>query len=313
MSISPPQTVLITGASGFLGTYLGEACAAAGLRLIGMDLRAPLRPQNWHRFITAACETAPLGEILRKEGVQVIYHLAGGASVPASVENPLADFAALLPGTMALVEAILKHKPDARLVFFSSAAAYGNPENLPITEDAPLKPISPYGIHKVVVETLLEHYARAFDLEMSVLRVFSAYGPGLRKQLIWDVAQRALHAAAKGETSITLFGTGRETRDFIHAADIARAAMLVAGRRPAPPFEVFNVASGNEIQIAEVARRLIAGLGLDLAVNFDGQGRAGDPLNWRADIGRLLKLGFASNIPMEQGIASVAAWIKNGG
>lgn len=313
MNTIQPQTVLITGASGFLGTYMGDACAAAGHRLIGLDLRAPLRPQLWHRFITASCETAPLGEILQQENVQVIYHLAGGASVPASVENPLADFAALLPGTMALVAAMLKRKPDARLVFFSSAAVYGNPESLPITEDTPLKPISPYGIHKAAVETLLQHYSRAFGLRMAALRIFSAFGPGLRKQLIWDVSQRALTAAAKGEKQITLFGTGAETRDFIHATDIARAAMLVAGRDDVKVFEIFNIASGREIQIADVARLLIKGLGLAIAVKFDGKVRAGDPLNWRADISRLAGLGFRNSITVEQGLVEVGAWVKNGG
>lgn len=313
MSTNQPQTVLITGASGFLGTYMGDACAAAGHRLIGVDLRAPLRPQIWHRFITASCETTPLGDILQKENVQVIYHLAGGASVPASVENPLADFAALLPGTMALVEAMLKRKPDTRLVLFSSAAVYGNPESLPITEDTPLKPISPYGIHKVVVETLLQYYARAFGLRMAAMRIFSAFGPGLRKQLIWDVSQRALAAAARGEKQITLFGTGAETRDFIHATDIARAAMLVAARSEAKAFEIFNVASGCETRIADVARELVKGLGLDIEVKFDGKVRAGDPVNWRADISRLVKLGFRNSITVEQGLAEVGAWVKNGG
>ena len=122
----------------------------------------------------------------------------------------------------------------ARLLLVSSAAVYGDPERLPVSEDAPLAPISPYGRHRAEAEEV----ALQSGAPVVIARVFSAYGEGLRRQVLWDVAQRALVGGP-----VELSGTGEETRDFVHARDVAAAISAIA-QRSAFDGEIVNVATG---------------------------------------------------------------------
>ena len=311
MSSPDAPAVLVTGASGFLGSWLADAAAASGSNLLGIDLRAPAKPQIWTDFATGSCESVDLARLFRGRQVSAVFHLAGGASVPVSVQDPFSDFSSLLPASARLATFLAKNHPSTRLVFFSSAAVYGNPTSLPVSESSPIRPISPYGIHKATAEFLFAHYARISGLSVSVLRIFSAYGPGLRKQLLWDVAQKAMEAFAAGEKSITLSGTGRETRDFIFAADIAKAALLLATVPGNGNCETFNVGTGVESTISEVATRLIEALELEIDVEFNGIVRAGDPANWQSDIRKLQRIGFVAEVQIGNGISRVARWIRD--
>ena len=201
--------------------------------------------------------------------------------------------------------------PSAHLVFFSSAAVYGNPTELPVGESAPVLPISPYGIHKASSEFLLRHYTRVFGLHTSILRVFSAFGPGLQKQLFWDLGERVRQAVALGQKIITMQGTGQESRDFIHARDVAKAALVVGSRSGCAGCELFNVASGRETTIAEATSLLLRHLAMDLKPVFTGAVRAGEPLNWRADVTKLTAAGFQPDVALSEGIRTVAHWLKH--
>ncbi|WP_183559883.1 NAD-dependent epimerase/dehydratase family protein [Mucilaginibacter sp. SP1R1] len=204
----------------------------------------------------------------------------------------------------------MKNHPQAHVFFFSSAAVYGNPQTLPITENTPVLPISPYGIHKSTAETLLENYSRALGLCVTVFRIFSVYGVGLRKQLVYDVSQRARQAAALGQESIMLFGTGLETRDFIYVKDVCKAVLLVLSQPVKAPFTTYNLASGVESTVAEVAQCIIKHLNIKVNINFNGVVPKGDPTNWRADIDKVLQLGFKSDYNLDDGLMEVAHWAK---
>lgn len=300
--------VLITGASGFLGTWLSDIAHEQGCDLIGIDLVAPRQPKLFSAFATKSCEQTDFESLISSRKIRVVFHLAGGASVPQSMDDPQGDFDSLLPGTVALLGYLIRHQCDAHFVFFSSAAVYGNPISLPVAETAAVKPISPYGIHKAAAEFIIEHYARLFGLRASLLRLFSAYGEGLRKQVVWDISQRVIASQRSGERTISLHGTGAETRDFLHAVDIARAALFVAERPPESGVQVLNVASGTEISIAALAERVAHELRADIKILFNGVIRAGDPMSWRADIGKLTKLGFSPKVSFAEGIARLAHW-----
>ena len=304
------QTLLITGASGFLGTWLADAAYAAGYRIIGIDLRAPSKPHIWAGFATSSCDTTDLVSLLQGESLYAVCHLAGGASVAASVADPYGDFASLIPGTSRLAVYLAKSQPQARLYLFSSAAVYGNPKKLPITERTRVLPISPYGVHKATSESLLFHYARVLKLNVTVFRIFSVFGPGLKKQIVWDVGQHALSAVNKGKANITLFGTGQESRDFIYVKDLCKAVLTVLDHASSQAIEVYNLASGVESRIAEVAECLVKKLELPLGVSFNGEVRKGDPLNWRADISKLEALGFQADYNLEAGLKEIAAWMN---
>jgi UDP-glucose 4-epimerase len=300
-------TILITGAAGFLGTWLAEAAHQQGFELVGVDIVAPRRPELWRGFAMQSCDRANYAALVGGLKLNAVFHLAGSASVPESVKNPSADFASLLPGTVELLVFLSRLQPNAHLVFFSSAALYGNPVHLPVSEDAVVAPISPYGIHKAAAECLISHYARLHGMRASILRIFSAYGEGLRKQVVWDLCQKSMTAQREGG-AIALHGTGEETRDFIHAADIARAALLVAQHPPPSGIQVVNIASGEETAIRELAGMVLNTLDSRAALAFNGARRACDPANWRADISRLQALGFTPSVSLPDGIARSVRW-----
>lgn len=304
------KTILITGASGFLGTWLADAAYNRGYKIIGIDLRAPFRPLIWTKFSTSSCDTTDLAELLKGRTLHAVCHLAGGASVSASVNDPYADFSSLLPSTARLALFLAKAQPQARFYFFSSAAVYGNPQKLPISERAELRPISAYGIHKATSESLLFHYARVFGLNVTSFRIFSVFGPGLKKQLVWDLGQNALNAVSHGKRGIVLFGSGNESRDFIYVKDLCKAVLTVLEHDSKKRVEVYNLASGIESRISAVAECFVKKLNVDLNVSFNGEIRKGDPLNWRADISRLQELGYQSDYCLESGLKEIAAWMK---
>ena len=304
------KTVLITGASGFLGTWVAEVFTRKGYKLIGIDLRAPDKPQLWDRFATSSLESVDLDHLLMDCQLFAVCHLAGGASVASSVNDPFGDFSSLLPGTVRLAIYLMRAQPKARLVLFSSAAVYGNPQQLPIKETTPILPISPYGIHKAGAEFLLENYSRAFGLNVTIFRIFSVYGSGLRKQLIYDVSQRALKASAEGKSEIMLFGTRNESRDFIYVEDLCEATHILLESESKTNFSVYNMASGIESTVADVANNLIRHLNIDIKIKFNGEVPKGDPINWRADITKLFELGFTPKYTIDKGLEKIADWAK---
>jgi UDP-glucose 4-epimerase len=302
--------VLITGASGFLGTYIADAFASHRNPLLGIDRNAPRDGSQWKRFLFGPCETASIESLLTEFDVTTVFHLAGGASVPASVLSPFGDFAKSVPGTMRLLAEVIRHRPQAHVIFMSSAAVYGNPTSLPVAEDAAIAPVSPYGIHKAMSEFVLQQYARLYGLRVSVLRVFSAFGPGLRKQLFWDLGRNARETLARGERAIVLQGTGHESRDFIFASDVAKAALHIAHSTGGAGFDVFNIGSGCETEIRDAASQLIAQLDLDIDLVFDGEARPGVPHHWCADVTKLRTCGFSPEVSFGQGISRLAGWLK---
>lgn len=297
------ETVLITGVAGFLGRYVARHFAREGWRVVGVD---ELPPENvrlpavaYHRLHLPSPE---LTALLRTVSPGVCVHCAGRAAVGLSLEDPAADFSGNAVLTFELLDALRRHAPACRFLLLSSAAVYGEPATLPVAETHPLQPLSPYGYHKRAAELLCEEFSRIYALPTASVRIFSAYGPGLRRQVVWDICEKVLTTG-----QLALRGTGRESRDFIHAADIARALHLLAVKAPCAG-EIYNLANGWEVTIAELAARLIEALGASAQAQFDGVATPGNPLQWQADIAKIRALGFVPAIPLEQGLRAVAAW-----
>lgn len=307
--------VIVTGAQGFLGRYLVREFADGGWHTIGVDREGPESGSgssasgreavsNDIRHMTLP--SPEFADLLEEEAPALIVHAAGSASVQDSVRDPARDFECSVPLFLSVLDAVRTKAPACNVIFLSSAAVYGDPESLPITEEHALKPISPYGYHKLLCEKLAEEYHSVFGVPICSARIFSAYGPGLQRQVLWDICRKGL-----ASETLELLGTGDETRDFIHARDIASGIRRMA-EGAAFGGETYNLASGRETTIRELADVLVQALGTTVKIVFTGEHRRGDPLRWRADISRLAGLGYHPAISIRAGAAEYAGWVLEG-
>ena len=298
------RKVLITGAMGFVGAKICDRFLAQGDSVYGWDLIAGNRTDMTVSKVDMLDEAA-VYEALDALRPDIIIHCAGNADVSKSVQNPAMDYQGNVTITHDLLFAIQKlGLTKTRFIYMSSAGVYGNPETLPITEDMTLKPMSPYALHKAMCEQVCQYFIANYGMDIRIIRLFSAYGTGLRKQIFWDMYQKA-----KKTGRLDMFGTGRESRDFIHVKDVIQAIYLVATVENCPG-HVINVANGEEVTIRHATELFAACAGLDTEqIAFNGVIREGDPLNWRADISCLKALGYEKQVTVEEGLADYWKWV----
>lgn len=301
------KRVVVTGAGGFLGRYLVAELLTRGWDTVAVTRRvaATDRAGDKARVVAMELPSRDWDDLVAKEQPDALVHLAGPTSVQASVERPYPDFHECVGMLYECVDAVRRLSPGTRVLYFSSAAVYGNPATLPVREDAPTAPVSPYGLHRVLGENILAGFHHIYGMRTASMRIFSAYGAGLPRQVVWDICRQALQ-----DDAVRLFGTGEETRDFIHASDVARAAALLLEKAPFTR-DVYNVASGFEVTIRGLAERVLQGLSVDKPILFSGEPRRGDPQRWRADVSRLSALGFTPRVDLAEGLEQFTSWARN--
>jgi UDP-glucose 4-epimerase len=235
----------------------------------------------------------------------MIVHCAGSGSVGFSMSHPAQDFDRTVVTTREVLEYVRLHRPDTRIVLPSSASVYGDIQALPISVDAPLRPVSPYGLHKQMAEDLCLSYARHFGVSVAIVRLFSVFGVGLRKQLLWDACSKLSRGPA------IFGGTGQETRDWLHADDAARL-LLLAGQATSSSCSIINGATGTGVPtrwIIETIGRAFGGVG---DVQFSGVSRPGDPLYLVADMSGAHALDWRPDQALEAELARYVEWFKAG-
>ena len=305
-----PERILVTGAGGFLGSHI---CYYFGRRshIIAAIDRLSVSPEmavlypNLSNFYTMDLPDNTLISVIREFQPDLLVHCAGSASVPYSMQEPYDDFRQSAGVTAFILETIRKHMSACHFVFLSSAAVYGNPQKLPVSEDSLCKPISPYGYHKYICEMLCQEYGSIYNIKSSILRIFSAYGERLRKQVIFDLCKKFSDLRLE---KVEVYGTGNETRDFIHAMDIAKSVDYIHN---ASASGVFNVAAGIQTRISEVVEMIKKCFNSNKEIIYSGSPRPGDPLYWQADISRLSSLKFQQGIPFQEGIRNYCKWFES--
>ncbi|MFT3764845.1 MAG: NAD-dependent epimerase/dehydratase family protein [Minicystis sp.] len=306
--------LLVTGALGFIGGSVARHARGLGHEVVGTALAGDLgRAADAGFSIVAAEDEGGLAAILAEMKPDAILHAAGRASVAASLSAPRDDFDGSVLTWQALLEAVRRSGQRPVVILPSSAAVYGNPAHLPVAEDAPARPISPYGFHKRICEVLADEYAACFGLDVVVARLFSVFGPAQRRLLVWE-----LFAQLAGPAEVAwIQGTGQETRDFLHVDDVAEALLrLAASPRPegARGAEVINVASGEERSVLDLAGALRDRVAPGKRIACRGEPRPGDPQRWCAEVGRLLaRVAPFRPRPFDEALAAcVAAWRAGG-
>jgi UDP-glucose 4-epimerase len=301
----------VTGANGFIGRYLVRALADAGHTVHGIGHgaldEADRQRVGLGQWLNGEIDAANLNALAGRSGSpSTIFHLAGGSSVGLSIAQPFEDFSRTVSSTARLLEWLRGSAPDCRLIVTSSAAVYGAEYDGPIPESAEPVPMSPYGQHKLMMEQLCRSYAVTFGIRSTVARLFSVYGPRLRKQLLWDICSRL----QRDSQTLDLGGTGAEIRDWTDVRDVVRLLVKI-GEIPQPEtFRIINGGSGRGTSVAEIANMLISHWGGEVAVRYSGVVRAGDPISLLADDAALRRLPFDWRIPIDRGLADYAKWFK---
>ncbi len=305
MSVSVSmKRVFITGISGFLGACVARFFLENAWHVFGACRSHVFERLPQVSYFSGDPSLSFFRGVLDSVQPEVIIHCAGSASVPGSMRNPLKDFVGGPLLTSQLLEATRMNCSSARFIFLSSAAVYGNPQLLPVEETTLTSPLSPYGFHKLQSEILCEEYSSVFGVDIVIARIFSAYGLGLQRQVVWDICRAVAH-----NLPLRFQGTGTESRDFIHGKDVAAALFQMATVRSLP-FRTFNIATGRETTIRKIAEMALAAFASHRTVEFDGIVPVGTPCRWRADMSRLKSLGFQHATSLEEGLGEIVQHLR---
>jgi UDP-glucose 4-epimerase len=306
---------LVTGAAGFIGSTLTDRLLADGVRVTGVDAftdyydvalkRRNLEGARRHSAFSLLELDLSQADLSALPAVDVVFHQAAQPGVRASWGREFATYTLYnVLATQRLLERY-KDTPLERFVYASSSSIYGDAESFPTSEATLPRPFSPYGVTKLAGEHLVLLYGRNFRMPVTALRYFTVYGPRQRPDMAFHRFCRAMLA---GEP-ITVYGDGRQSRDFTFIAD-AIEANVRAWKRAAPQ-GVYNIGGGSQVDVLEAISLLEKSLGVKARVNFEPR-PPGDPLRTRADAARLAAdLGYATSVGIADGLAAEAAWARS--
>ncbi|MBA2613903.1 MAG: NAD(P)-dependent oxidoreductase [Bacteroidetes bacterium] len=291
--------ILIIGASGFIGNACFNYFSKKN-ETVGVD-----RINNTSNTIIIENDSTIIPNLVAKK-FDVIINCAGSSNIQDSFINTDNDFKLNVTFVKDLMELIKNSSPNTKVINLSSAAIYGNPKSLPIKESTHPNPLSPYGLHKLQSEKILKEYHYLFNLNTLSVRIFSAYGPGLKRQFFYDLYTKF----TSGKDQIELLGTGNESRDFIFIADIIDALDVLIHKAK---FDggVYNIGSQRESFIQPTAKIFAKICNYKGEIKFTQKQFDGYPLNWEADISKLRSIGFFPKTKLEEGLKVYFNWIQN--
>jgi UDP-glucose 4-epimerase len=321
------MTILVTGGAGYIGSHMVHALRDAGERVVVLDnLSTGMRwalPADVPVFVGETGNEALASAIIAAHEVRAIIHFAASIVVPDSVADPLGYYLNNTVNSRALIAAAVKGGVK-HFVFSSTAAVYGTPKTLPVTEDAPLNPESPYGMSKLMTEVMLRHASEAHDMTHVVLRYFNVAGadPKLRTGQSTPKATHLIKVASEAATGkregMHAFGTDYPTpdgtclRDYIHVTDLVSAhSAALAHLRDGGLSGTFNCGYGRGFSVLEVIETVKRVSGKDFAVTL-GPRRPGDPAGIVADNAKIRQaLAWApAHDDLEEIVRHALAWEK---
>lgn len=307
---------LVTGAAGFIGSHLSRKLLSRGWRVRGVDNFADFYPRAMKERNLEGVRDHPGFEIIEEDlvtcdltpllrDVGAVIHLAAQAGVRTSWGEEFKTYTdSNILATQRLLEACRGGKVE-RFVYASSSSVYGETQDLPLREDSPCLPLSPYGVSKLAAERLCRLYWKNFRVPTVSLRYFTVYGPGQRPDMSFH---RFIRAMLLGET-FRIFGTGEQTRDFTFVGDAAD--VTIAALTKGSPGGVYNIGGGNRISLKEVVELMAEVTGARPSVEYQAFEK-GDMMHTMADTelaGR--ELGYAPQTGIEEGLRAEAAWLKS--
>ena len=300
------KLIVVTGGAGFIGSHIAEELSKDNDVIVIDNLYAGKIeniPPNV-KFIQADIrDYKSITELISQ--ADYVFHEAALVSVVESVERPLLTEEINVLGTLNILKAL--SDGQGKLIFASSAAVYGDNQNLPLKESEKPKPLSPYGITKVSAEYYCKVFYELYGVPTVSLRYFNVFGERQGYNQYAGVISIFINRALKGEPLI-IYGDGRQTRDFIYVKDVVKANILAAESSRANG-KVFNVARGERTTIVELALKIIDATNSPSSIIFD-KPRPGDIRDSQADISEIRKLGFKPGYSLEDGLLRTIEWYR---
>jgi UDP-glucose 4-epimerase len=310
---------LVTGGAGFIGSHIAQALLEQGQEVRVLDNFSTGKRENveelkrrfdGNRFEVLegdVREASRVAEAVR--GVDIIFHEAAFVSVPQSMDEPQNCFDVNVSGTSLLFDAARK-AGVRRAVVASSAAVYGDADALPLVEETPLQPKSPYAVSKRVKEMYAELFTNSFGFDVVALRYFNVYGPRQRPDSMYAAAVPIFARRLLDNKPVTIFGDGGQTRDLINVHDIVRAN-LIASEHPNAAGKIFNICTGIETRLLDLLDVMYELLPNAPTHEFAAP-RAGDIYR---SVGSPQKaadvMGFRSEVSLADGLAEVIDWMRS--
>lgn len=307
--------VLVTGGAGFIGSHVVDCLIEKGHTPVILDNMSSGNVQNIRKGVRyyqcALTDTQKLESILKKERVEAICHLAAKTNMRESLTDPFSDIESNIVGLVSLLELVAKKYPIKKFVFSSTGGAlYGDTKVLPVTEDAPTNPISPYGVGKLAGERYLYYYHRVHDLPATILRYSNVYGPRNDRKKHIGAVTAFIKKIINGE-EVQVFGKGDQTRDFIFVKDLARANVAALARKT-NEYLVCNISGGKETSVNTMLRSIEKAVGKKARIvrtpAVRGEVQRSALSNARAR--KLLK--WKPEVSLEKGIADTVQYLLTG-
>lgn len=305
----PP--ILVCGAAGFIGRSVCEMLSRRGIPAIGLGRGSISRQDQsnlglvaWH---SAEVSLDSLQAVLQDLEPAAIIHCAGTGSVGAVYKAPHEAYISSVSSTAAILEFVrIRCYHYTPVVYVSSSAVYGDYAAGDSSEQTVCQPISPYGFLKLASEDLCRAYSKSFGVRVTIIRPFSVYGNGLRKQLLWDAMNKLV------TNEFTFLGTGRELRDWIHVDDVSRLLCDIATNVSLPSFEIFN-ASHSQRSVRDLLECLASIAGKShIQPVFTGATHTGNPgrLTGNSEHARQV-LGWSPSVDLEEGLSAYVRWFHH--
>jgi UDP-glucose 4-epimerase len=301
---------LVTGGAGFIGSNLAALLLSRGHRVAILDnltsgYRENLSSLPDARFVEGDVRDAKTVDDAM-QGAEVVFHLAASVGNTRAIDHPLLDSDINVLGTLTILEAARRHGVR-KVVFSSSAGIFGELKTLPINEDHPVEPDTPYGASKLGAEKHCLAYAKLYPLECVCLRYFNVYGVNQRYDAYGNVIPIFANRMLQGQP-VTIYGDGEQTRDFVNVGDVAEANYLAGMNRGVSG--AFNIASGTRVTINHLAELMGRCSDVDVKIEHAAP-RKGDVRHSLADVSRAHKaIGYTPAVSLESGLTEYMAWAR---
>jgi UDP-glucose 4-epimerase len=301
----PVSSVLVTGGAGFIGSHVVDGLVRAGYSVKVLDNLSAGRLENLGLHLSSGVIQFFEGDIRDRalaeklcQDVDAVVHLAALVSVPLSVKDPKSTFDVNVNGTSNLLYSCSSENVR-KVVFASSCAVYGAPKYLPIDEEHPTRPLSPYASSKLEGEHVCEEFSECSHADVVIFRLFNVYGSRQASSEYGGVITKFMDRVEQGKP-LVVYGDGSQTRDFVYVSDVVQAILMVLGKNHTEG--TFNVGFGEAVSVETLAKKVLELKGKDVGVVHEPS-RPGDIEHSQADVFKAQQeFGFSAKVGLDEGL-----------